>query len=363
MEDFDFNYNLLELDLCKVNSQKLTLEGNEYSNPSLDDYQKNLFLLFEKVKNEVLNLKEESCDLHEFNFLRSCLSLISISVQFLEDSVLNIIPYETVYCLEKALQEWTDDDLTFVTSLARNQYAFDPSLSIDSDSIFELIKHRFGVVFKKRLIQICIPKHEVNDYFFSIVLYHELAHCIDLKYKITESIMLEEHINGHQEQEERENHLREHFADVFSAQYIGDKFLNYLEYNAINDGESFTHPSTGARMELIEDFVDQADNKLLNDLKKATKNITGKELKIRYEELNDETDFFNFIPPIIENDKQLHGLLINGWDIWIEKRSSYNEKDPFKVYTYINNLIEKSISNYMVQNAWNKQKDHYHVSE
>jgi len=369
METIDYTYKLLELDLCKVNSQILTLEGNEYSNQSLDKYQKNLFKLFEKVSSELTKFKNEPLPSSEFDFLKNCLYLISLSVQFLEDSVLNTIPYETVYCLEKALKEWTEDDFTFVTSLQRNQYAFDPSLSIDPSSTFQVIKYRFAIQFEKKLIQICIPKHEVNDYFFSIVLYHELAHYIDLKFKITESLLLEEEEEEEEEdyqgREQKENHLREYFADVFSSQYISDKFLNYLEYNAIQDGESITHPSTSDRMELIEDFVsgDNMDNKLLNDLKKATKDITGKELKIRHENINGETDFFDFIPPIIENDKQLHGLLIKGWDIWINERDKYDETNLFKIYTYINNLIEKSISNYMVQNAWDKQKSESDVSK
>lgn len=353
------NYALFELELCKVHNQLKALEGNEYSNKYLDSYQQNIFKLFQKISTPF-----DVTDLSELTFRGDCLSIISQSFQFLEDSVLNVIPYETVFCLDKILKEWEVDDYILVTSFKRNKYSFDPSLSLDTSTTFTGIKYTFtDIKFQRKLIQISIPKHDVNDYFFSIVLYHELAHYIDLKFKITESLMNEEYsdLEGI-EKEKQENHLREHFADIFASQYIGDAFPNYLESKALEDGESLTHPSTSRRIELIHNFIDEEKSDLFDSLNKATKLTTGKELKIRYEPISKIEDFYNFIPPVIENDKQLHGLFVAGWEIWMgeddnDKKVKFNEENSNKIYKYINNLIEKAISNYMVKSIWDKAKN------
>ena len=357
----DEKFKLLELELCKVCNQLDSLKGNDYSNPSLETYQENLFQLFDKISFEIHNKKNELLTLSaELDLLTRCLAFISLSVQFLEDSVFNYIPFETVFCLEKALKDWVDDELTIVTSLKKDSFGFDPSLSIDKSAIFQIISARFEINFSKKLIQIAIPKHDISDYFFSVVLYHELAHFIDMKYKISESILLVEYPDIEEEDEEKKlNHIREHFADLFCAQYIDDCFLKYLLHVAEYDGESYTHPSTGDRIDVVEDFISETPNDIVTQIIKATKEISNKEIKKRYSKLKSYDDFYNYIPPIIESDAQLHGLFIAGWDIWFNHREKIAEKNIIKSFKYLNNLIEKSISNYMVTTQWKT----YYVSE
>lgn len=354
MED---TFKLLELELCKVYNQLNSLKGNEYSNISLENYQTNLFLLFDKISYEIHNnksnlLKEPT----EIDLLYRCLAFISLSIQFLEDSVFNYIPFETVFCLEKVLKDWVDEDLTFVTSLKKDSFGFDPSLSIDKNSMFQIIEGRFEIKFSNKLIQISIPKQDVSDYFFSVVLYHELAHYIDMKFRISESILLQEYpeIEKEVDKEKKLNHIREYFADIFCAQYIEECFLKYLKLRAENDGESDTHPGTSDRIEVVEDFIDKKENIIVSQIKTATEAISGKKIKIRYKKLASYQDFFNFVPPIISSDEELHGLFIAAWEIWFEKREQVPGKDIIKTFRYLNNLIEKSISNYMVTTQWNK---------
>ena len=50
-------------------------------------------------------------------------------------------------------------------------------------------------------------------------------------------------------------------------------------------------------------------------------------------------------------------MFVAGWDIWINHRDRFQEADQFKVYLYLNNLIEKSISNYMITQSWKTYQD------
>ena len=312
------NIPLLELNLCKVHNQLQTLVGNEYSNPSLDSYQNNLFQLFNKVEQSIQSLaqgqKKEDADL-----LADTLAFISLSIQFLEDSTINQIPFETLFCLEQALKDWVDAEYTFVTSLNKEEYYFDPSLSLE-DSLFELIERHFDIRFANRLIQISIPRHEVNDYFFNVVLYHELGHFIDLKHSISESFIYQEYPKlTFEESITKSNHYREYFADLFAAQYVDRNVCRYLSYEAPLDSSSATHPSTQERLLVVEDFLNGRSNPIVDDFQKALKSILNKQFEIRFA-LPKQEDFFDYVPPIIHSDQQLHGLFVAGWDIWINQR-------------------------------------------
>ncbi len=349
---------LLELNLCKVHNQLQTLVGNEYSNLSLDHYQHNLFQLFHHTEQSIRALatgqRREDADL-----LADTLSFISLSIQFLEDSTLNQIPFETLFCLEKALKDWVEGEYTFVTSLNKEEYYFDPSLSLE-DSLFELIERHFAIHFTNRLIQISVPRHEVNDYFFNVVLYHELGHFIDLKHSISESFIYQEYPNlTIEESIKKSNHYREYFADLFAAQYVDRNVCRSLSYEVPLDSSSDTHPSTTERLQVVDDFLNGRSNPIIDDFQQVLKKILGKQFEIRFEMPNQE-DFYAYVPPIITSDRQLHGLFVAGWDTWFNHRERFQESDHFKIYLYLNNLIEKSISNYMITQSW---KTHQYVSE
>ena len=154
-------------------------------------------------------------------------------------------------------------------------------------------------------------------------------------------------------------HLGEFFCDLFASQYIGKSLNSYLLYITENSSNfSSTHPASTLRCKVVEDFIDGNPNDLVELIKSAVYQITSKELCIRFEKPNAD-DIYNFLPPIIENDSQLHGILAVGWDIWEGNWHPFQdnmkmEYDPNRniVYTILNNLIEKSIGNYIVTNKW-----------
>ena len=96
------NINLLELEQCRINNLVKSLLNNSYSNPTLEEFQKKLFYLFECVSETIQELKSASTpDNLTYIFCEDCLAFISQRTQFLEGSTLNTIPFERrfmIYC-------------------------------------------------------------------------------------------------------------------------------------------------------------------------------------------------------------------------------------------------------------------------
>jgi hypothetical protein len=158
------------------------------------------------------------------------------------------------------------------------------------------------------------------------------------------------------ESEEKDlNHLSEYFADIFAAQYISNSSNFYLNHIAFNNSDSHTHPSTSERILVVNDFLSKKCNKTkdFNDVLGA---LGYEKLKIRYQEIQlDKTDLIKLIPQNIKSKEELHNIFSLGWLLW--KNSETNFLANFSVrerYHILNNLIEKSISNYIIINTWEK---------
>ncbi len=253
-----------------------------------------------------------------------------------------------------------------VTSLSASleSYSFNPSLS--DDLIYKLIENDYAIKFNYRLIQITLPRYFVHDYLSNVVLYHELGHFIDLKFKIFETIIVNKIIDktlpyytkeplkeGHIIQ--RYYHCMEHFADLFAAQYIGDCTNHVLNYIAFNARESQTHPATSTRIKIVNDFLNKKySDAIISEIFKETKSRTSQQLEIRFVDLPTD-DFKNFVPYELRNISELHSIFITGWKFWKEEKNEVIQKHGRdNAYKVVNNLIEKSISNYIVTNSWNK---------
>ena len=227
--------------------------------------------------------------------------------------------------------------------------SFNPFLALH-EPFYDLLKGGFGIEFNHRLIQINLPKYLSHDYLANVVLYHELGHFIDSRFQI--SLRLQRALGF---PEEILNHYSEFFADIFASQYIGNASNFYLDYIAHKAPNSFTHPSTDSRIDIVNDFLANSQkNPIIENLKLATKKITTKELK-KQTQLLSEDDFVNFIPTEVNSPKELHSLFEVGWDLWTKDVNEFSTRniDNLGKYRIINNLIEKSINNYMVTSQYN----------
>lgn len=387
-------YSLLQLHLSQAESALQRAKNNCYSDKRKQDYQNNLIKLFEAIY-------EESKDAYSiadniiYNSYKLHLWFIFKSLEFLDSSTLNQIPYEIVECLDYAMNDWVDvskDKYIIVTSLINDveAFSFDPSLAFN-DQLFDEINTKYKINFEYRLVQINVPKTLSRDYLAAVVLYHELGHFIDNKYFFTESLsrdfLNKIVINGKFSNEEIDSivkyfpflkssignglistqsniyyltrsHFAEYFCDLFASQYIGESSNHYLTYLTSNNGNfSYSHPSTVNRVNVVSDFLsNNKDNIIVKLISDAVEKISKKKLENRYDNV-EVNDLLDLLPLTINSTRELHGVYDAAWKVWLNDKDKIaqtinNNHTPLKIYRVINNLIEKSIGNFITINKW-----------
>lgn len=370
---------LLYLQLYQAETLISSSKKYNFSDKYKDQYLKTLVELFNGIK---ASINEELDDAKIFE-KKNHLDFIFKSLEFLKDSTLNTIPFEVVGCLDRAMSDWIDPEkFIIVTSLQNSLYSFSYDLSYAKNDIFyQSLQTEYGINFERKLIQINLPLNLSKDYLSSVALYHELGHFVDLQHSITSVAAYDIWSGNFKEKASLEKflpllketeldrfklfyHLGEYFCDLFAAQYIGDTLGLFLEYiTSKGELDSPTHPSTVNRIEVISDFVNGNENPLINYLQSVVHELTDKNLENRFDRVTSE-DFYALVPYDIQNDRELHGTIVYGWDVWMEDFKKFNDGMKYDVnlsedtiYRVINNLVEKSIGNYFTVQNWQKSKE------
>jgi hypothetical protein len=360
---------------------------NNYADKSKNNYHKNLTKLFECLENENFS------NLTPVKILEIAviIDFFFRNLEFLDNSTLNVIPFEMVQCLTIALNDWRkkDDKFIIVTSFSNDVKEFALIKEEASRKIYNLIEKTYKIKFEKRLIQIILPKYLSKDYMANVVLYHELGHFIDEKYEIVNPVF--EHIyeniklnnikkddlvvlyyylpylktTGPLRFYYLKQHLKEYFADIFASQYIDNSSIEYLNFIDYFPGSknitSKTHPSTINRTELVDVFLTNQNNYIINLFNDSIHKILNKHLEKKYEVIT-ENDFIKLIP--YENLKrgQLHYLFVSAWQHWLFDFDKFKEQNKMEydfkyedLHQILNNLVEKSIGNYLIESHWKRK--------
>lgn len=382
---------LLELHFSQLQFEWNNSKYNSYSDNRKHEYHERLSRIIEKLEKEDFN----SLNVSEITQRWYVIFFVTKSLEFLNNSTTSQIPFEIVAVLEKALNDWSStDEYIIVTSLVNsmNGFSFDNSLMF-FEFIYKDIELLYNEKFDKKLVQINVPLITSRDYLASVVLYHELGHFIDRKFEITRVIyieLLDAIINKSIDSAElveifkyfpyladantvgyfKHNyapfnllaaHIAEYFCDLFACQYVGICLNQYLEYITLKQKDySATHPSTINRVDFVTQFLNTTGNKFLDRVKSTTLNITKKPIINRYKEITTD-NFYKLIPYDAKSAEELHGLFTYGWKVWMNDWKEIEQKADLKftiqsirVYEIINNLIEKSIGNFIVQEEWKK---------
>ncbi len=385
---------LLDLHFSQLTKAWNKSKNNKYSDRQKKSYQKKLEQLYDKLA------EEDFSTLTDPNQIAARYKIITFffkSLEFLDYSVINLIPFEIVQCLEIALKEWNTkkENYIIVTSFSNymNHFSFDSLIALN-DSYHKLIEAVYSIKFESKLIQINLPRFLSRDYLANVVLYHELGHFIDRKNNISlngyrmimddlannkldetqmkqlvkyfphflsHTQMIIDNYNAGKIHPEIQYHIAEYFSDLFASQYIDECSSYYLEYITQKSPNKTTkHPSTTNRVEMVSSFINSEYHYVLKLIMDATTAMTGNELKVRYKSFESE-DFINLIPVEIKSEEELHYLFVYGWKMWLNEYSKFKPHNgmswdlkPSKVYEIINNLIEKSIGNYIVKSHWDK---------
>jgi hypothetical protein len=378
--------SLLKLHFVQISKAWEKSRHNVYSDSLKKDYHNKLESLFQKLKSE--NFNDLNSD--QIKERIEVLNFFSNSITFLDNSTSNNLPFELTACLEEALSDWSDNkEYIIVTTLVKglHEFSFNPNLAFNDDQ-YVIIESLFDIHFNQRLVQINVPEYLVQDYLSNVVQYHELGHFIDEKYHIQEVLWSEfqsdfadkkiksdfytffpfmKHFKNDFSNEEAKrllkNHIGEYFCDLFASQYVSNSLSSYLSYLSDLTGLSETHPPTALRVQFVEDFLNNRKGYTISTFLRCAEYLTSKKIKIRYKKF-DSNDFLNLLPVDIQSKNHLHYLFVYGWKLWtreyvhLENRNKIGYRlSPNEVHEIVNNLIEKSIGNYVINKKWEHLKN------
>jgi len=273
------------------------------------------------------------------------------AAKYLSGSTSKEIPYEVVYSLRNALSDWISGNCVITTALLEDQnYYFDAA--DPGDAIKILVDPSFDV----ELIQIALPKLYKHRPLYNVALYHELGHFLDNHFGIAKYTLLTDPLPPTADGQKQFIHRKEYFADLLAASYTGGGIHRFLSNIAGGHPESDSHPATDDRLANIDDFLSGASNDKITLFQDALRALKLPKLEIRFEKPEIASAINNIRPYEIKNSKELHGILDAGWEILdsAQKRADppWSMMDEFEPDRVVNDLIEKSIRNWMVKEKW-----------
>ena len=347
--------------------------NNKYSNPKFEAFHNFFKAFYEKIKNEnVASLTETQkiC-------LKKAMSYFQERVNCLSNNTATNAPYEVVESIKLAAKTWVPDIDNYVILTRYGDYSF--SYHMEEDAILTYIENDYSIHFDYKTVLLAIPQHYYRDYLNNVVLYHEIGHFVDTINRITDIAVNDtiNHIITKRNLDEilqvfpflsnkdipyqyfLDHHFKEYFADIFAASFIGrniNKYLKYLSYpKTETEDYSPTHPSNKLRFKMIDEFLQGKNNYVIDMIqyilgKKGLPNLCKISSSIN------ASDLYRLLPVKLSTDHDIHALYSLAWDVWDGDRSRFKSENnmsfdlqPTQLYTILNNLVEKSISNYLIE--------------
>lgn len=356
-KEFELHIAQVETVLNKCRSQFKTKRHQETYN--------NLLALFNAVK-----LKYSNFDKVNLQFCRDhVLMKIYLGIEFLHYRKSNEVPKHLISCLEICLTEWIDSPKFYSIVFSHNsQHLQDfktwTFYNTHLKDINDWTKKHLGVEYEHGLIQISQPRFFNHDFMSNIPCYHELGHFVESFYNIifwvinnkigfTYEFGTKKLTNdGNLDNKETAYiffWLREHFCDLYAAQYLGNIMEESLKFVAENHGYGAQHPSTERRISVIDTFLNGSgtvnDQLIVETIKEATKAQTkrhGRETELlisRGKPLSNNPFKVNRIVKL-EDKAEIHSLIVEGWKYFI---LSTDFVEPINRMEHLNKMIRGSI--------------------
>lgn len=236
--------------------------------------------------------------------------------------------------------------------LAEQNYMF---VGVDDD-FYGLVEDELGVTYTQRLVQVALPQLYKHSPINNSVLYHELGHFVDWQFGVSEMMVLLSNPRDATEFQKNRRHFPEYFADLFAACYVGGAIGEMLEALAPGAVDSPTHPATSARVQTINDFLNGADNRIVKLCNLALAGRTLPELQVRSRLPGVDAAFDNMRPCAFSTKEEVHGVFEAALKYLKEKvqkpSGPWAHLGEGETTRVINDLVEKSIRNWMITERW-----------
>lgn len=294
---------------------------------------------------------------------------IASAAQFLAGSTSKRIPYEIAHGLRLALDEWAKSASIITIAISPDLYRGFYFMGVHP-SFYKLADAFLGIKVDAELVQISLPEIYRRRPLYCTPLYHELGHYLDVHLGISRHTLLTDGtgwplpdivangIDKKRLEQIHESHRMEYFADLFGASYGGAAYVDFLDEFAGGEGVSDSHPATPTRISVINDFLEGKPNDVINLFQKTLDALGYPSLGPRFTKIDVTKAFNNVRPYQIKSDAEVHGILDSGWlflkEVLSKPEGPWKEMQAHQAEKTINDLIEKSIRNYMISKSWNQ---------
>lgn len=348
------NIKLLELHREQLRLAFYRIATIKLSDTRLDHVRNTIGIL--SYEFEKINFFLESTG--ELYLFRDSISLLQEWTGWIANQEYGTKPHAVISCMNIAASEWIGNSAQFIFVATDGEfgiYADDPSVELLLDWLYI----RFKVYIPYKLVHIQIPFHLDDDYLFNICLYHELGHFLDDQLKVTEG-MADEIVARWRARNPTagmsvknvweldssvfQRHLKEIFADIFAAQYVGKKLIEYIDFMCedIMNHVGSHHPSPQFRKEMITEVLSRSsDNEIIESMNSALYSQTGKNISLRV-----QTDgvILTAATQIYSPIEDIYQVFTASWDTYMHHTMSIGE-NATKSYQKTCRAAETSIKN------------------
>lgn len=372
-----------EFEKAKLFDTWKRLRNNKYSNKNIEYFHNFFRDFYNKIKSEDIKL----LTIDQKTLLKFAISYFQTRVNCLSNNTATNAPYEIVESIKLAAKEWVDDIDKYIILTNYGDYSF--FYDLNEDIILSYIENDYSLKFEYKTILLSIPQQYYRDYLNNVVLYHEIGHFIDTVNGVSDIAvrrLLNDFINNINHNEIYDyfpflrgisgvdiikskkllqiihSHFMEYFADIFASRYVGEnieKYLKYLTYpKSETEDYSPTHPSNKLRFKMIDDFIQKRSNYVI-DILQSILEKKGLPKLCKISSTIKADDLYRLLPVELTTDQDVHALYSLAWEVWDGDRNRFKKENnmsfdlqPTQLYTIINNLVEKSISNYLIKTKW-----------
>lgn len=366
---------LLKSNLRLLLAQLDGLAETPYFSSDLDNYINEL----RKALSELLSRLEHRSPKIDQNIAQYIARGVWRLTQFLTGSTAKQIPYEVVFAIENAANDWGIKKLLITTAIIQEGNFY---FHGGNQSIFNLIEKELGIKISYQPVQIALPYIYRHKPLFCVPLFHELGHFFDTNNKIIETSLLHSpasigpdlpgclisseiaKLSGREGEYHKSvvmRHRKEYFADLVSVAYVGKAMPGFIEEFCPDNPKGDSHPSSAARLKVMMDFMNGIDNPIVNLFQESLSLRGFQPITKRFNSVVIDDAFGNVRPCQLNSDKDVFGIFESGW-IFLQKtiinRSGLWEKlSEAEIERITNDLTEKSIRNRMILEGWHATTD------
>jgi hypothetical protein len=359
-------HSLLNTNLQLLDSKLQSLHDTAYFDQRVLRYIESLRTIIAKLVDPAIKLDDA---------IRVFVSTqVWSATEFIAGSAPRLQPYEMVYGLQCAVAEWFAAQKhgvkppLVVTALIQEANFYFKSISPDFDDV---LRNHLATSIDYEIVQIKLPEVYRQKPLYTVALYHELGHFMDLRFVIAQNVeVLRPNLAlpsmsaptgtlTPMERASRLLHIREYFADLFAACYCGSAIKRFLEGFAPSSGSSFSHPATYDRIQVVQALLEGKPHALIDAFNLALTARAQPRLELRFSRPPLGPCFDAIRPVPLASDAQVHGVLDAAWE-YLDKAAERNT-EPWKslsdlhIERVINDLVEKSIRNRMILEQWTRE--------